>query len=240
MLNVGYRKTKKNLNRQNVTNNFNTIYGIAVSCYTSPKEENNMKLLIIRHGESEADILNVHEGRADFNLTDKGHTQAQAMADYVSKNYSIDKIYASPLKRAVQTATHLSEATNIPVITDEHLMEFNNGLLAGLSREEADAKYPRVPDLPVHAAVYEQESKLEFRHRAEYILSKIISENEDDAIIAVVSHGGLINQLYQAFLQLPVVSEVSFVTGDTGIHEWLIKGQERYVIRADSLTHLAL
>ena len=61
-----------------------------------------MKLLIIRHGESEADILNVHEGRADFNLTDKGHSQAQAMADYVSRNYSIDKIYASPLKRAFQ------------------------------------------------------------------------------------------------------------------------------------------
>lgn len=199
-----------------------------------------MKLLIIRHGESEADILNVHEGRADFNLTDKGHIQAQAMADYVSKNHIISKIYSSPLKRAVQTATHLSEATGIPIITDDYLMEFNNGLIAGLSWEEADAKYPRIPDLPVHAAVYEQESKLEFRHRAEYILSKIISENEDDAIIAVVSHGGLINQLYQAFLKLPVSSGISFVTGDTGIHEWLIKGQERYIVRADSLTHLAV
>ena len=197
-----------------------------------------MKLLIIRHGESEADILNVHEGRADFNLTDRGHTQAQAMAEYVRKNYSIDKIYASPLKRAFQTATHLSETTGISIITDEHLMEFNNGLLAGLSREEAAEKYPRVPDLPVHSAVYEQESKLEFRHRAEYILSKIISENEEEATIAIVSHGGLINQLYQAFLQLPVNSGIFFATGDTGIHEWQIKGQERYIIRADNLAHL--
>ena len=199
-----------------------------------------MKLLIIRHGESEADILGVHEGRADFNLTDKGHSQAQAMADYVSKNYSIDKIYASPLKRALQTATHLSKATGTPIVTNENLMEFNNGLIAGLSWEEADAKYPKVPSLPIHAAVYEQESKLEFRHRAEYILSKIISENSDDTTIAIVSHGGFINQLYQAFLQLPVVSGTFFSTGDTGIHEWLIKGQERYVIRADSLTHLAI
>lgn len=199
-----------------------------------------MKLLIIRHGESEADILDVHEGRADFNLTDKGHSQAAAMADYVNTNYTINKIYASPLKRAFQTATHLSEVTGIPIITDEHLMEFNNGLLAGLSREEADAKYPRVPDLPVHAAVYEQESKLEFRHRAEYILSKIISENEDDAIIAIVSHGGLINQLYQAFLNLPVNSGSFFMTGDTGIHEWMIKSQERYIVRADNLAHLEL
>ena len=197
-----------------------------------------MKLLIIRHGESEADILNVHEGRADFNLTDKGHTQAQAMADYVSKNYIIDKIYASPLKRAFQTATHLSEATGIPVITDEHLMEFNNGLLAGLSREEAAEKHPRIPNLPVHEAVYGQESKLEFRHRAEVILSKILSENDENATIAIVSHGGLINQLYQAFLQLPVNSGIFYATGDTGIHEWLIRGQERYIIRADNLAHL--
>ena len=32
-----------------------------------------MRILVVRHGESEADILNVHEGRADFDLTEKGH-----------------------------------------------------------------------------------------------------------------------------------------------------------------------
>ena len=68
-----------------------------------------MRIIVIRHGESEGDILNVHEGRADFNLTEKGHIQAEAMAEYVSKTYKIDKIYVSTLKRAVQTAKHLSE-----------------------------------------------------------------------------------------------------------------------------------
>lgn len=197
-----------------------------------------MRLLIIRHGESEADILDVHEGRADFNLTEKGHAQAQAMAEYLKERCTIHKIYASPLKRAFQTATHLSEATDVPVITEETLMEFNNGLIAGLSWAEADEKYPFVPDLPVHASVYEQESRLEFRYRAEYILSKIIAENEDDSIVAIVSHGGMINQLYQAFLKLPVTSGMTFATGDTGIHEWMIKGTERYVLRANDTTHL--
>ena len=32
-----------------------------------------MLLLLIRHGESEADLLDVHEGRADFELTERGH-----------------------------------------------------------------------------------------------------------------------------------------------------------------------
>ena len=65
-----------------------------------------MKLLVIRHGESEADLLDVHEGRADFSLTERGHRQAQAMAEYVAANYRIDRIYASTLTRAMQTARH--------------------------------------------------------------------------------------------------------------------------------------
>ncbi len=198
-----------------------------------------MKILVIRHGESEADILDVHEGRADFNLTEKGHSQAQAMAEYVKEHYKVDRIYASPLKRAFQTATHLSGEVNIPIITDEKLMEFNNGLIAGLSWEEADEKYPFVPDLPIHEAVYEQESKLEFRYRAEHIFSKILSENDKDATVAVVSHGGMINQLYHAFLQLPVQSGVFFGTGDTGIHEWRLRENERAIVRANCTEHLA-
>lgn len=197
-----------------------------------------MKLLIIRHGESEADILDVHEGRADFNLTETGHAQAQAMADYLKEYCTIRKIYASPLKRAFQTATHLSDTIGVPIITDEKLAEFNNGLIAGLSRAEADEKYPFVPNLPLHASVYEQESQLDFRYRAEYILSKIIAENEPDATVIIVSHGGMINQLYQAFLKLPVASGMLFPTGDTGIHEWMIKGEERYVLKANDTTHL--
>ncbi|CAI8839471.1 hypothetical protein EMIT07CA2_20050 [Brevibacillus sp. IT-7CA2] len=39
-----------------------------------------MQILLIRHGQSEADILNVHEGKADFPLTEEGCEQARRMA----------------------------------------------------------------------------------------------------------------------------------------------------------------
>ena len=42
------------------------------------------------------------------------------MAKYVSNHYDIDKIYVSTLKRAVQTATHLSETVNVPIILDDN------------------------------------------------------------------------------------------------------------------------
>ncbi len=196
-----------------------------------------MRILVIRHGESEADLLNVHEGRADFELTVRGHRQAAAMARYVKENYDVTAIYCSTLKRAYQTAGYLSEETGIPLTPEEKLMEFNNGLIAGLERSVASEKYPMVKNLPVHASVYEQESVLEFRCRADYMLSKIVSETAPDATVAVVTHGGMANQLYRAFLRLPIDSDIRFATGDTGIHEWRIDDGRRMVVKANSTEH---
>lgn len=196
-----------------------------------------MKLLVIRHGESEADLLDVHEGRADFALTERGHRQAEAMANYIADNYNISQIYASTLTRAKQTAQHLSDKTGIPIVFNEDLMEFNNGLLAGLPRAVVREKYPEIPDLPVDKAVYGQESQVEFRQRAENALAKIISESQPDEIIAVVSHGGMINQLYRSFFSMPVNCIYFFNTADTGIHIWSLTDRERRVIKANFDEH---
>ncbi|HEX2945460.1 MAG TPA: histidine phosphatase family protein [Clostridia bacterium] len=199
-----------------------------------------MKLLIIRHGESEADILKVHEGRADFELTEKGKLQAEEMAKWINKNFTIEKIYASTLKRAKQTAEALSNETRAEIDFRNELMEFNNGLLAGLPREEAESKYPRILNLPVHKSVYEMESALEFRYRAEYILSVILSENNTEATIAIVSHGGMINQLFHSFLSLPVDSNIHILTGDTGIHLWQYDEKERCILFSNKTEHLSV
>ncbi|MBO4384914.1 MAG: histidine phosphatase family protein [Clostridia bacterium] len=199
-----------------------------------------MTILIIRHGESEADILNVHEGRADFGLTERGHRQAEAMAEFVADSFKPTAIYSSPLKRAAQTAGHLSEKTGVEIVFDPDLMEFNNGLLAGLSFEEADRLYPKVENLPIDRAVYGQESQVEFRARAERALGRILSENGSDAVVAVVTHGGMTNQLYGAFLGIPVTASRKtpfFCTSDTGIHLWSVTDHGSYVIRTNVDAH---
>ena len=196
-----------------------------------------MKLLVIRHGESEADLLDVHEGRADFALTERGHRQAEAMSEYVAENFGISKIYASTLTRAKQTAVHLSEKTGIPIVFDENLMEFNNGLLAGLPRAVVREKYPEIPDLPIDKVVYGQESQIEFRQRAENALSRIISEAQADETVAIVSHGGMIYQLYRSLLQMPVDCKFFFNTADTGIHIWNLTDTERRVVKANFDEH---
>lgn len=191
-----------------------------------------MRLLLIRHGESEVDRLRVHEGRADYPLTARGRAQAQVMSEYLREHYAIGRIYHSPLRRAVETAQILAGATGAPLIVEQDLMEFDNGLIRGLTFQEADERYPKL-SVPLHTSVYEQESILMFRYRAEYMLSKLLTENEQGDTVAVVTHGGMIQQMYCAFLKFPMNSELSFVTGDAGLHEWLIVEDSRCVVRAN-------
>lgn len=197
-----------------------------------------MIILIIRHGESEADILHVHEGRADFELTKRGQMQAAAMSKYVAENYKLTRIYASTLKRAAQTAARLSEETGVPVEFDPALMEFNNGLLAGLPYTEADRLYPEAENLPIDQAMYGQESQVEFRGRAVCALSRILSENDPEAVVAIVTHGGMVNQLYGALFHTPIGENCFFSTSDTGIHIWRITSRGNYVFKANVDSHI--
>lgn len=197
-----------------------------------------MELVIIRHGQSEADLLGVHEGRADFPLTELGRKQAGKMAVYLAENLPPDLILASPLKRASATARVLQKTIGCEIQYYDELKEYNNGVLAGLSKKEAAITHPLPKGgRPVHIPIQDGESELEFRYRAEWMLHHVLHEYRDVRRIAIVSHGGLISNLIKAFLHQPN-GKFAFSTGDTGIH--LLEQQEdmrfvRFLNRQDHL-----
>lgn len=195
------------------------------------------KILLIRHGESEADILNVHEGRADFPLTSLGISQGQLLAAYLPKHYSVEAVYCSTLKRAHSTAELVAKAFGLNVKATPTLMEFNNGLLAGLSYEQAEKLYPERHDLSPYESVYMQESKVEFRTRAQNAIGDILKE-DNASTVAVVSHGGTINQIICSLLQLPVESNVAFAMGDTAFCEIEITDKRIIVRKINCQSHL--
>lgn len=198
-----------------------------------------IELLVIRHGQSVADIIDVHEGRADFPLTDLGKEQARRAAEWIAVNYPLQRIYASTLKRAAETAEIIGQRVNLTVEFDPDLMEFNNGVLAGLPFAEAAVKYPLPPGgRKPHEPVPGGETAIEFRMRAETVWSKILNTAEENQRIAIVSHGGMIAMLYRAFLRLPVDVQFSSSTGDTGIHLWRVNGAQRSLVFANYQEHL--
>ncbi|MDP4086070.1 MAG: histidine phosphatase family protein [Bacillota bacterium] len=198
-----------------------------------------MVLLIIRHGQSEADLLGVHEGRADFPLTELGHSQAKKMAKYVAEHFPPRIILSSPLKRAKNTATILQDEIGCELKIELDLIEFNNGVLAGLTKEEALLKYP-LPEggRPPHIAIQNGESELEFRFRAERIFHKIITEYQQFKRVAIVSHGGSISNFLKAFLNQSNHNEFKYATGDTGMHLLEIRDHLRIVKFLNIQEHL--
>lgn len=197
-----------------------------------------IELLLIRHGQSEADLIDVLEGRADFSLTELGQAQARKMATYIAKEYPPALILASPLKRASQTANILQEAIGCHIKYSDDLLELNNGVLAGMPKEEAAVKYPLPKGgRPVHIPIEGGESELDLRYRAERILRQVLHDYEGATRIAIVSHGGLISSVIQAFLQIPV-GDVVFATGDTGIHLLEIREDLRVVRFMNRQDHL--
>ena len=201
-----------------------------------------IELLVVRHGESQADLEDRHEGRADFELTPLGERQAGLAAAWIAKRHRPNEIIASPLKRAARTAEAIAQECKLAVAYDEGLMEWNNGLLAGLKREEARIRYP----LPMvgrqpYDTFAETESEIQFRARAEGFLSKLlfVHRNQSDLRrICIVSHGGMINMLFHSLMNLPFRSEISLATGDTGIHLWRIDGSRKRIVFSNAQEHL--
>ena len=201
-----------------------------------------MEILVVRHGQSIADIEDRYEGRADFTLTELGCKQAKCASNWIRDHYKIDIILSSPLKRASKTAEFISEATSANIVFDDALMEWNNGLLAGLHRFEANEKFP-MPEggRKPHDEFAQSESYINFRSRAETFWSKLIHKNNNEEIntrICIVSHGGMINMLFRSFMMLPVNTDSWISTGDTGIHLWKITGNERRIMFLNKQEHL--
>ncbi len=76
-------------------------------------------IYLIRHGENKANLTREFScKKVDYPLTPKGIIQAQQTAEYFRDKH-IDEIYASPLKRARETAEIIAEALGLKVVVME-------------------------------------------------------------------------------------------------------------------------
>lgn len=103
------------------------------------------KLVLIRHGESEWNKLNLFTGWTDVDLTEKGIDEAKNGGKLLkAEGFTFDIAYTSVLKRAIRTLWIVMDEMDlmwIPVIRDWRLNERHYGALQGLNKAETAAKY---------------------------------------------------------------------------------------------------
>lgn len=102
-------------------------------------------LILLRHGESQWNALNLFTGWVDVDLTDKGRAEASRAGELIAAlETQPDVVYTSLLRRAITTANLALDKADrhwIPVRRSWRLNERHYGALQGLDKAETKAKY---------------------------------------------------------------------------------------------------
>src|SRR5690625_79197 len=104
-----------------------------------------MKLVLVRHGESEWNKKNLFTGWTDVDLSKKGVEESRNAGELLKEeNYDFDIAYTSYLKRAIHTLNNVLDVLDrawLPVVKSWKLNERHYGALQGLNKAETAIKY---------------------------------------------------------------------------------------------------
>ncbi|WIV21133.1 histidine phosphatase family protein [Paenibacillus polygoni] len=102
---------------------------------------NKTILYLVRHGQTEWNVLHKMQGHQDSPLTDYGVEQAKWLGDSL-RNESIDLIYSSSSLRARRTAEIIRGELEVNIIECDEFREINLGVWEGKSQSEVRELYP--------------------------------------------------------------------------------------------------
>jgi probable phosphoglycerate mutase len=150
-----------------------------------------MRLILVRHGETDSNKAGLALGRKDVELNETGRWQAQRVADAL-QGQPIDAVYSSPLLRALDTARAVAERHHLPVQRDEGLIEMEIGEMEGLTFQQVRESYPQFLQLWLGgSAAYQSmpggERLLDVQERAWQALGRICGEETQQTVV-VVTH----------------------------------------------------
>jgi len=158
-------------------------------------------IYLVRHGENPANITHDFSyKKVDLSLTPKGILQAQQTGDYF-RDRNIHEIYASPLKRAIETANFIARPLDLAVTIMEQFREINVGDLEGMPpTKENWAWHDRITDAWLageHTVPFPGgEDYNSLLHRLRDGLATITA-NKTGKNIVVVGHGGIFTRTIQ-------------------------------------------
>ncbi len=166
-------------------------------------EPTTTTLLIIRHGETAANVAGAFQGIGDDPLNARGQAQAEALARRLATDgYRLAAVYSSPLQRAQQTAQRVVTASgNLPMQLDVDLAEYQLGEWDGLTYQQLRTEkrlWERMAADP-NFAPPGGESAVQFATRVVRSLRRIATGHAGQTV-AVVSHGGAMATALAMFL----------------------------------------
>ena len=199
-----------------------------------------LRLYFMRHGETVWNTERRYQGMTDIELSEEGLRQAECAAKRF-KNIKIDKIYASPLKRAMKTAEKIAAEKGLEIISEDNFREIHFGEWEGKTVPELTEKYGesytnfiREP----HKYGFPGEGSVEnVINRIKPGIDRLIAEDEGNVLI--VSHGGIIRLMIMYIMGLDSSWFTKMWINNTGVSIVEIKNDRRLLLTLNDSAHLA-
>lgn len=190
-----------------------------------------LKILLIRHGQSQGNVEGRMEGWSSTGLTALGRTQAQHLGQRLAQENRLPThLYCSPLQRATETLAALASELwpgaeiSIPTIFHDDLRENHQGILTGLTWAEAQSRYPDLCQ-QLEASldwvpIPEAETWTGGHQRAQRFVDDLLKQHRNGDQVWVISHQWILQHICACLLGCERTWGIAF--GHTAITElWL-------------------
>lgn len=156
------------------------------------------KLYLIRHCEALGNARRLFQGTTDLDISELGAKQLQCLSQRF-KSIDIDKVYSSPLIRAMKTAHAVADEKGLPITPHSGLCELDGGIVEGKPFAESFNRIPGLADTwDNHPQDFHPQGGESMRHAYERIWKTVLEIVSADAgkSIAAATHGGVSRCLF--------------------------------------------
>ena len=199
-----------------------------------------VKIILVRHGETDWNRDQVFRGRIDVALNEVGLRQARVLQESLHDS-ELDGIYSSPLKRAFETASIVGENRNVAVTVEEGLIDIDFGKWQGLSHQKVKEEYKNLYETwltqPQLVTFPDGETLKEVRRRSMGVLEMVVKNNPGKTL-AFVSHRVVLKVLLCTMLGLEL-SHFWYIRQDTcAINRFELKDGNYFLTLLNDTCHL--
>ena len=200
-----------------------------------------IRLLLVRHGETDWNRLRRHQGQSDIPLNARGRQQIEVAAECLA-GVQIDAVYASDLKRAWDTAQAIAaQHDGLPLLKEPRLREMHFGDWEGLTYEEIYQRDPTAAESwnqsLMDAGPPKGENLPQFAARIQEMLTDIIAMHPDETVL-LVAHGGTLMVLLCLLLSHPIENYWQFRLAKASLSEVEVYPEGAIIIRLNEACHL--
>ena len=200
-----------------------------------------LKLLLVRHGETDWNAQGRYQGHSDLPLNPKGFKQVQQLAERLLP-LQIDFVFSSDLQRALQTAQILVTGRETTIQTDPQLREMNFGLLEGVTFIEAMQRWPGMIEkwLQDHNQPPQGGEPIDAFDQRVSRFYDVLRQNFDQKTVLIVAHGGPLRKIIQLLLQTAASSSPAWWINldHASLSEFQVDPQTIIIDRLNDTGHL--